>query len=194
VQGSFKGISFRLAKLGVVVALVVGSLMSGLQLYLDFQTQKKDVENLIASIMRVSKPPASRAVYTLDNMLAAEVSEGLMMYEFIVNVAIEDEDGNILASASKPNIETNTRWATKQLSESFSVTTEKLRMPGEVFSGAQGLLKIVVDMDAAYQSFYKHAVSLIAIGFLRSIILVIFLFIIFYFLCSCAALSPPHLG
>ena len=182
MQGSFKGISFRLAKFGVVVALVVGSLISGLQLYLDFQVQKNNVEKLIVSIMRVSQPPASRAVYTLDSMLASEVAEGLMMYEFIVNVAIEDEDGNILASASKPRIDTNTRWFTQQISKSFSVTTEKLRMPGELVSGEQGLLKIVVDMDAAYQSFYRHGLVVITIGFLRSIILVAFLFVIFYFL------------
>ncbi|MBX2858346.1 MAG: EAL domain-containing protein [Cellvibrionaceae bacterium] len=182
MQGSFKGISFRLAKFGLMLAIAVGSLMSGLQLYLDFQAQQEDVAKLIASIMRVSKPPASRAVYTLDNMLAAEVTEGLMMYEFIVNVAIEDENGNILASASKPKIDTNTRWFTQQLSKSFDVTTEKLRMPGEVYAGAQGLLKIVVDMDATYQSFYSNGLVVITIGFLHSTILVIFLFITFYFL------------
>ena len=102
MQGFFSGISFRLAKIGVLVALGVGFVMGIAQLYLDLQAHKGNTHELISRITEVSTPPAARAVHTLDNTLAAEVVNGLLKYDFIISVTIEDELGNDLASGDQP--------------------------------------------------------------------------------------------
>ncbi|MEJ2418942.1 MAG: diguanylate cyclase, partial [Exilibacterium sp.] len=83
MQAFFRGISFRLAKIGVILAIVLGLSMSSVQLYLDFQHQEQELENLVNRAIEVATPPAARAVHTLDDDLSAEVINGLLTYDFI---------------------------------------------------------------------------------------------------------------
>lgn len=179
MQGFFQGISFRLAKVGVIVALLVGSLMSAVQIYIDFQAQSKEVNNLIALATDVSTPPAARAIHTLDNMLANEVAEGLMGFDFIVAVTIEDELGNEIAESRRIPVNSSTVWVTKQITQHLVVHSAPLYIPGQ---DDHGLINFVVDMDAALASFYKHSAVVISIGLIRSFFLVLILFFAFHYL------------
>lgn len=179
MQGFFQGISFRLAKVGVIVALLVGSLMSAVQIYIDFQAQSNEVSNLIALATDVSTPPAARAIHTLDNMLANEVAEGLMGFDFIVAVTIEDELGNEIAESRRIPVDSNTVWLTKQITQHLVVHSAPLYIPGQ---DDHGLINFVVDMDAALAAFYKHSAVVISIGLIRSFFLVLFLFFAFHYL------------
>lgn len=180
MQGFFQGISFKLAKVGVVIALLVGILMSAVQIYIDYHAQFNEVNRLINRITEVSTPPAARAVHTLDNMLAAEVATGLMRYDFIVAVTIEDELGNELATSSKVREDSATIWLTQQITEDLKLFSSPLKIPGH--SGVGGHISFVVDMDAAFAPFYQHSFLVIIIGLIRSFLLVMFLFIAFHYL------------
>jgi diguanylate cyclase (GGDEF)-like protein/PAS domain S-box-containing protein len=180
VQGFFSGISFRLARIGVLIALTVGFIMSAVQLYLDFEAHKAHTEELIGRITEVSTPPAARAVHTLDNTLAAEVVNGLLKYDFITSVTIEDELGNDLASGKKPRASSNTRWVTRQLTDEFVVHSSPLIIPSD--ANVNGKISFVVDMDAAFQPLYRTSLVVLVIGFARSAVLVSFLFIAFHYL------------
>ena len=97
MQGFFsQGISFRLAKVGVVIALSVGVLISAVQIYIDYRLHTDEINRLVSRISAVSTPPAVRSVHTLDDMLAKEVASGLMSYDFIVEVVILDELNQVL--------------------------------------------------------------------------------------------------
>ena len=61
MHGFFQGISFRLAKVGVVIALLVGFVMSALQIYIDYQSQTQEINHQIDVIMEVSTGGQSRA-------------------------------------------------------------------------------------------------------------------------------------
>ena len=180
MQGFAKGISFRLAKVGVVIALIVGILMSAIQMYIDYQVQSTEVSRLISRITEVSTPPAARAVHTLDNMLAREVATGLMRYDFIIAVTIEDEAGNELASANKIRPESKTIWFTKLFTEDLKIFSSPLFIPGN--NNASGHISFVVDLDTAFIPFYQQSAVLISIGLIRSFFLVLFLFIAFYYM------------
>lgn len=180
MQGFFQGISFRLAKIGVVVALLVGIFMSAVQIYIDYQAQKTEVNRLINRITEVSTPPAARAVHTLDNMLAAEVATGLMRYDFIIAVIIEDELGNELAASSKVRKDSSTVWLTRQITNDLEPFSSPLEIPGH--TGVGGHISFVVDMDAAFTPFYQHSFLVIVIGLIRSFLLVMFLFVAFHYL------------
>ena len=180
MQGFFSGISFRLAKIGVLVALGVGFVMGIAQLYLDLQAHKGNTHELISRITEVSTPPAARAVHTLDNTLAAEVVNGLLKYDFIISVTIEDELGNDLASGSKPREDSNTAWLTRQVTEEFVPIASPLNIPSDNY--VNGKISFVVDMDAAFKPLYRTMTVVLTIGFLRSAILVALLFIAFHYL------------
>ena len=180
MQVFFQGISFRLAKVGVIIALLVGVFMSALQMYIDFQVQSTEINRLISRITEVSTPPAARAVHTLDNMLASEVTTGLMKYDFIIGVTIEDELGNELAASSKLRPESKTVWFTRQFTDDLKIYASPLRIPGH--EDVSGHIRFIADLDVAFQAFYQHSAVLISIGLIRSFFLVLFLFIAFYYL------------
>ncbi len=179
MQSFVQGISFRLAKVGVVIALLVGILMSALQIYIVYQVQSSELHRLLARITEVSTPPAVRAVHTMDDMLAQEVVTGLMRYDFIVSVTIEDEVGHELASARKNRIESNTVWITKLFTDDLKLVAAPLAVPRRNYSGH---ISFIVDMDSAFQPFFQHSAVLISVGLIRSFFLVLFLFIAFYYM------------
>lgn len=180
MQGFFSGISFRLARIGVLIALSVGCVMSAIQLYLDFQAHIANTRELVARITEVSTPPAARAVHTLDNTLAAEVVNGLLKYDFITSVTIEDELGNDLASGTKPRTPSNTRWLTRRLTDEFVVQASPLQIPSD--TNINGQISFILDMDAAFKPLYHTSFVVLTIGFLRSALLVFILFIAFHYL------------
>ena len=182
MQGYFQGISFRLAKVGVIIALLVGIIMSAIQMYIDYQVQSTEVSRLITRITEASTPPAARAVHTLDYMLAQEVVTGLMRHDFIVAVSIVDEEGNELAADSRARRESKTIWFTRQFTEDLKLFSSPLKIPGPGQRFISGNISFMADMDAAFQPFYQHSAVLISIGLLRSFFLVLFLFIVFYYM------------
>lgn len=177
MQGFAQGISFRLAKVGVVIAFIVGILMSAVQMYIDYQVQSTEITRLVSRITEVSTPPAVRAVHTLDDELAREVATGLMRYDFIIAVTIEDEETNELASASKQRQISNTIWFTRLFTDGLKLYSSPLFIPGEV--NVSGHILFVVDLDIAFRPFYQQSAVLISTGLIRSWKLLIDRFSIF---------------
>lgn len=180
MQGFFEGISFRLAKVGVVLALLVGILMSAIQIYIDYQSQLLQVDAMIQRAIHVSTPPAERAVYTLDLELGDEVATGLMQHDFIVEVFLHDEVGDQVAHQVKDIPPSKTAWLTRFISEERVRFEAPLRVPRH--EDLSGNMSFIVDMDAAFSQFYQHSALVISIGLIRSSILVFFLFIAFYYM------------
>lgn len=179
MQSFFEGISFRLAKVGVIIALIVGFLMSAIQIYIDYKSQIVQVDQMITREIQVATPPAERALFTLDTDLANEVANGLVQYDFITEVSLKDENGRIFAYQKRGKHASNTRWLTKLITEESLPFEAPLKMAN---FNAGGHISFLVDMDAAFAPFYQHAAVVISIGLIRSSILVLFLFVAFYYM------------
>lgn len=175
----FQGISFRLAKIGVVLAVILSILMSWVQFYLDFMSQEKEFESLIDKILKVSTPPAVRAVSTLDDELAYEVVNGLLRYGYVYSVIIYDDTGNILAQGSNPRPELKTRWLTSRITNNTRDFSDVLVLPGYM-DGTAGRIEFSVDMDLALEGFYDRTFTAVVTGIFRNMLLVILLFVIFH--------------
>ncbi|RYY09316.1 MAG: diguanylate cyclase, partial [Chitinophagaceae bacterium] len=176
----FHGISFQLAKIGIILAFVLSFVMSSAQLYLDYRNQQKELANLIDRVIQVAKPPAARSVATLDEELSDEVVNGLLRYGFIYEVTIADEQGNILSQGSSKREVVSTRWLTQKISENTREYTAELAIPGYA-EGTAGSIRFKVDMDQALASFYSRSQLALFTGILRNMFLVLMLFVVFYF-------------
>ncbi len=175
----FHGISFRLAKIGIVLAIILSILMSWVQFYLDFMSQEKEFESLIDKILKVATPPAVRSVSTLDDELAYEVVNGLLRYGYVYRVIIYDDTGNILAQGSNPRPELKTRWLTSRITTNTRDFTDVLVLPGYI-DGTAGRIEFSVDMDLALEGFYDRTFTAVITGIFRNMLLVILLFVIFH--------------
>ncbi len=180
MQAFFRGISFRLAKVGVVLAFVLGFAMSSLQLYLDLDGQQQELDTLVQTVIEVATPPAARAVHTLDNDLSQEVVNGLLSYDFVFRVKIADELGNVLAEGEREREATPTRWLTRWITEDPTpVYPSPLVIPGYGES-VRGTLELHIDIDRALSGFFNRSGLIIGAGMLRNMLLVLMLFFAFY--------------
>lgn len=180
-----QSISFQLAKVGIIVAFVLSFVMSSVQVYIDYQSQLKDLQQLINRVAEVATPPAARAVHTLDTTLASEVANGLLSYDFIYAVSILDERDNVLAEASKPRVKTFNSALSRLTQKDTQTYTGALLVPG--YSDAEsGRIEFSVDLNAALAGFYARSEINLVVGVLRNLLLVLILFIAFY-----VALTKP---
>lgn len=175
----FQGISFRLAKIGIVLAFALGLLMSSVQLYLDFRAHKEELAQLLERVIEVSTPPAARAVHTLDDDLSTEVVNGLLTYDFIYAVRVQDELGNVLAQGQQPRTESSTRWLTRLLTAETREYRAELSIPG-YDSDTAGELWLAMDKDQALAEFYRRSWLNLVTGLIRNALLVVLLFLAFY--------------
>ncbi|WP_286806503.1 MULTISPECIES: putative bifunctional diguanylate cyclase/phosphodiesterase [unclassified Marinimicrobium] len=176
----FQGVSFRLAKIGIILAFLLGLLMSSVQLYLDLDNQREELNLLFSRVMEVATPPAMRAVHTLDDDLSAEVVNGLLAYDFVIGVRVTDELGNTLAEGQTAQKPSQTRWLTSLISDETRELYSDLIIPG-YGQTASGGLAFTVDMDQALQAFYERSGLNLITGLVRNAMLVVLLFFAFYF-------------
>lgn len=176
----FHGISFRLAKIGIMLAFVLSFLMSSAQLYLDYRNQEVELESLIQRVIEVATPPAARSVQTLDEELSDEVVNGLLRYGFIFQVTIADEMGNILAQGSSLREPASMRWLTNKIADSTREYTAHLPISG-YGKNTGGSIHFSVDMDQALAGFYSRSKLSLFTGILRNMLLVVLLFFAFHF-------------
>ncbi|AQT59896.1 bifunctional diguanylate cyclase/phosphodiesterase [Cellvibrio sp. PSBB023] len=176
----FNGISFQLAKIGIILAFVLSFILSSVQLYLDFLNQEKELKSLIDRVIQVATPPAVRSVSTLDDELSYEVVNGLLRYGFIYEVVIYDDTGNVLAQGSSTRPEVPTRWLTSKITDNTREYTANLLLPGYT-DGTSGSIRFSVDMDLALEGFYNRSKTALMTGLLRNMFLVLLLFVVFYF-------------
>ncbi|WP_111643301.1 putative bifunctional diguanylate cyclase/phosphodiesterase [Marinimicrobium alkaliphilum] len=177
----FQGISFQLAKIGIIIAVVLGLVISSAQFYLGFRLQLSEFDELMQRVIQVATPPAARSVHTLDDDLSAEVVAGLLVYDFVTEVTITDELGNVLASGATPVRDSGTRWLTALLTEGVRQYASYLIIPGYGQETA-GSIYLEVDVDQALSGFYGRSELGVVTGFLRNMLLVVSLFIVFYLL------------
>lgn len=174
------GISFQLAKIGVILAFVLSFVMSFIQTSFDYIEEQKNLNKFIDRVIAVAKPPAARSVATLDEDLSYEVVNGLLQYDFIYEVVIADEQGTVLSQRLTPRDPANTRWLTQKISEPIKEYSDVLVIPGYT-EEKTGSIRFKVDMDKWLAPFYGRAYANMIFGVLRNMVLVLLLFIVFYF-------------
>ena len=93
----FKGISFRLAKAGIILALLVGVIMNAIQISADYVVKRDEIDQTISRLVSISSPSATRALYSENKILADEVTQGFLNYPFVLDVMINNIDNKPLS-------------------------------------------------------------------------------------------------
>ncbi|WLD59517.1 EAL domain-containing protein [Salinispirillum sp. LH 10-3-1] len=94
-------IAVKLALVSVLVALVLGLVLGAVQSLVDYRAERERIDQTIESLLQAYEPAAARAIYNLDTLLAEEVTNGLMTYDFVTRSLVVDELGNELASRER---------------------------------------------------------------------------------------------
>jgi len=95
-------LSFKQASLTVLVAFILGTLLSIIQVGIDYASENASLDREIRALLEISHNPAARIAYNIDAELAQELVAGLLRSPAVIRAEIIDNSGTVLASVGRP--------------------------------------------------------------------------------------------
>ncbi|TBU79264.1 hybrid sensor histidine kinase/response regulator [Pseudomonas daroniae] len=174
-------LSFKQAGLTVLVAFILGTLLSLVQIGVDYASEDATINREIRALMDISHNPAARIAYNIDAELAQELVAGLQRSPAVIGARIVDSNGEALASTTQPPAQSNYRIFSDFLfgdSRHFETRLSVAHAPDEQL----GVLQLDIDTYAFGSNFLKRSVLTLVNGFTRSLLLSVILLVLFYFM------------
>jgi len=172
-------LSYKQARLTVLVGFVLGTLLSLIQIGIDYASEDASINREIRSLIEISHNPASRIAYNIDAELAQELTLGLLHSPAIVHAQLIDNNGVVLADVNRPRKESHYRPVSDFLFGANRPFEDRLylsHMPDE----SLGVLRLDVDTYAFGSRFLRRAEVTLLNGFIRSLLLTGILLGLFY--------------
>jgi signal transduction histidine kinase/CheY-like chemotaxis protein len=172
-------LSFKQARLTVLIGFLLGTLLSLVQIAIDYASEDASIDREIRSLLQISHNPASRIAYNIDAELAQELTMGLLHSPAVVAARLIDNNNVTLAAVSRPPAESPYRMLSDRLfgkSRQFEDVLHLDHMPNE----AIGTLYLDVDTFEFGSHFLQRAEITLLNGFVRSLVLAAILTGLFY--------------
>ncbi len=164
----------------VIISLVLGLIISMVQIYLDLSVQQKVFTKTAAQVINTMKQPATKAASDLDKQLAEEIASGLFYYDAIVEIQIHDDLGNQILSTQRQQKINKYQWAADLIFGKRQEFLIELNNDSPLNPNV-GELRVVVDTYNAAIDFFERAYLIITLGIVRNFFLAFVLSIFFYF-------------
>ncbi|WP_242205653.1 MULTISPECIES: response regulator [unclassified Pseudomonas] len=172
-------LSYKQARLTVLVGFILGTLLSLLQIGIDYASEDASINREILSLLEISHNPASRIAYNIDAELAQELTLGLLRSPAIISAQLIDNNSTVLASVKRPELQSGYRVISDFLFGAKRQFEDRLyldHLPNE----SLGVLSLEVDTFAFGSRFLRRAEVTLLNGFARSLILTGILLALFY--------------
>jgi len=172
-------LSFKQASLTVLVAFLLGTLLSLIQVAVDYASQDASINREVRALLDVSHNPAARIAYNIDAELAQELVVGLLRSPAVIRAEIIDNAGTPLASANRPPADSHLRGLSDFLFGEQRSYAEPLfvdHAPTE----SLGVLRLEIDTFVFGNDFLRRAGMTFISGFIRSLLLSLILLVLFY--------------
>ncbi|WP_339524634.1 response regulator [Pseudomonas sp. EA_35y_Pfl2_R111] len=174
-------LSFKQAGLTVLVAFILGTALSLMQVGIDYASEDASIDREINALMEISHNPAARIAYNIDAELAQELVLGLLRSPAVISAQITDNNQLTLASVSRPAMESRYRVLSDFIfgqRRYFETALFVSHSPSE----ALGKLSLEVDTYAFGSHFLRRSLLTLLTGFARSLLLSLILLVMFYFM------------
>ncbi|SFC44341.1 HAMP domain-containing protein [Marinospirillum celere] len=94
-------LAWRQTRWTLVAAILLGLVLSLLLIFVDLQQTRSNIETSTQELLRTTANPATQAAYTLDELLAEEVLEGLFAVQAVSSGQLVTERDRVLASRDR---------------------------------------------------------------------------------------------
>ena len=172
-------LSFKQAALTVLVAFILGTVLSLIQVGIDYASEDASINREINALMEISHNPAARIAYNIDAELAQELVLGLLRSPAVISAQIVDNNLQTLSSVSRPAMESPYRVLSDFIfgeRRHFETPLFVSHSPNE----ALGNLSLEVDTFAFGSHFLRRSLLTLLTGFARSLLLSLILLVLFY--------------
>ncbi|MEM7360946.1 MAG: ATP-binding protein [Pseudomonadota bacterium] len=173
-----KSLAYQQTKQTVIVAFIIGLVLSSAQIVIDYFTEQAKLSKSITNILETADSSAFHAAYNIDETGAQQITQGLVSNIPIVEATIVDNFGAILGRAENANTTESTQLD-KWVFGSSRVITRPLNDP-DVHAQSVGELRITIDPSLIAESFLQRAGVVFASGIVRNTILALAIFAVFY--------------
>lgn len=163
--------------LGLVFAAVLGFVSGGYQVFRDFAHEADLNDEIANQVVSVAQYGAAEAAFQRDRQLAKRTVDGLMTYDFVRQVSIVDDFGEVLGSAMRAPSDAEAPWLSRFLSEPLNEIS--IDLSHERTGQLVGTLLVVEDRAIMLEPFYSRAVAVIVFELVRSIALALLLLAVF---------------
>jgi signal transduction histidine kinase/CheY-like chemotaxis protein len=174
-------LSFKQAGLTVLVAFILGTALSLVQVGIDYASEDASINREINALMEISHNPAARIAYNIDAELAQELVLGLLRSPAVISAQIIDNNQLTLARVSRPAMESRYRVLSDFMfgeRRHFETALFVSHSPSEFL----GKLSLEVDTYAFGSHFLNRSLLTLLTGFARSLLLSLILLVLFYFM------------
>ncbi len=171
-------ISVQQAWRAVLAALLIGLIVTGVQIIADLERENLRIDSLIEQVARISSGPASNAAFALDSELAGKVVNGLMAYRAIRTITLKAEFDRLLAQSSRPGTKVPFTWLSAYLFGSDRTHEIALEDPR---GNEIGRLVLRVDAAVVGVDFLKRSGVAMASSLLHNLILAAVLTVLFHY-------------
>ncbi|EKT4485369.1 response regulator [Pseudomonas putida] len=172
-------LSYKQARLTVLVGFILGTLLSLIQIGIDYASEDASINREVNALLQISHNPASRIAYNIDSELALELTRGLLQSPAIIRARLIDNNDTVLADVERPRLQHRYRPLSDFLFGEQRQFKERLyltHMPEEYL----GTLYLDVDTFAFGSRFLDRAGITLLNGFARSLVLTGILLALFY--------------
>ncbi|MBT3504760.1 MAG: response regulator [Piscirickettsiaceae bacterium] len=161
------------------MAFIIGIILSSGQIYLDYFSQKDEINKSISDVLITANRAAFHTAYNLDITGAEQVCEGLVSNKAIVSASIYDDNGIKIAGVAN----SQTYQSNKLIKLFFgdAQTSENILKDTSVYPKAVGRLVVTVDPSLVADTFITRSLVVLSSGILRNFALAITLLILFYY-------------
>lgn len=172
-------IAFRLTRVSVIAAFMLGILISVIQVLIDLDEQRSLIDQTAIEIFDVARESATRTAYQLDLDYAEELIEGLQSYQLLNSARLIDDRDNVMAS-----------FQTELSTGPFAGLTQRIVGDTKMYrfelkrdtDEVTGYMELVVDNREALLPFFNRAGYIFVAGLLRNLALAGVLLIVFHLL------------
>ncbi|MCE7766304.1 response regulator [Pseudomonas putida] len=172
-------LSYKQARLTVLVGFILGTLLSLIQIGIDYASEDASINREVRALLQISHNPASRIAYNIDSELALELTRGLLQSPAVIRARLIDNNDTVLADVERPRLQDRYRPLSDFLFGEQRQFKERLyltHMPEEYL----GTLYLDVDTFAFGSRFLDRAGITLLNGFARSLVLTGILLALFY--------------
>ncbi|WP_411384059.1 response regulator [Pseudomonas sp. L7] len=172
-------LSYKQARLTVLVGFILGTLLSLIQIGIDYASEDASINREVQALLQISHDPASRIAYNIDAELAQELTGGLLQSPAIIRARLIDNNDTVLADVHRPRQEDSYRPLSDFLFGEQRQFKDRLflaHMPDDYL----GTLYLDVDTYAFGSRFLDRAGITLLNGFARSLVLTGILLGLFY--------------
>jgi len=172
-------LSYKQARLTVLVGFILGTLLSLLQIGIDYASEDASINREILSLLEISHNPASRIAYNIDAELAQELTLGLLHSPAIIGAQLIDNNNNVLANVKRPGVQSSYRVISDFLFGANRQFEDRLYL-NHLPTESLGTLRLDVDTYSFGNRFLRRAEVTLLNGFARSLLLTGILLALFY--------------